>query len=380
MAPEEARSSSTPADVKGWRLRPRRVADDDEDDGKPQPPKEAPPPPAPKPKTDDKDKKPVEPKPKTAAEDHKDLKRARNDQWEDDPFGDKEKDKQSTAASSSTGSKEKEKDKDKAGNGDKGNNKWWQWPQEDNQQWSKDWDKGGSQQNKAGGGGGGRGRRGRGAGAGEEDAVGGTNMTEHLSLLYRMSLNSQQQLRTLVGSTTTTWLLRADHPVVVAALAAGAAYDGQVKASRRDAQVPTPMGSPHIHVFMALIEAAVATDPWKAPPEVRTLLRAALEVFQEASPDAVAKVISVFRVKATFQREGKQSTVKIAIGWDPLPPLVIAALEGPGLAYAMRKGLELFLESEGAEVKRGSAPASALERVAETNLRHLKKQTHEDWK
>ena len=82
-----------------------------------------------------------------------------------------------------------------------------------------------------------------------------------------------------------------------------------------------------------------------------------------------------WRAKEAFEKQGKPTLVKLTWAIDALHRVEIPGIEekGPQLAMKIKSILSQYLVATKEERKKGQPPRSELERVAQTQLRALKK-------
>jgi hypothetical protein len=207
---------------------------------------------------------------------------------------------------------------------------------------------------------------------GDGDEAGGV-AGQTAILLLKSSLQSQQLLRQAFAALLDTWLCPAQAAVCVSALAAGGDYDKKVK----EAGAGHGLGSPHTHIFIAVVAALGAEDKLKQPDrDFWKLVHKALTVKPQ---DYTALAFPHFRIKLTRGKGGgkgmevESDVCKISMAIDPLHPHEIEGINHTSteLACTIKKQFDAAIVTLGGERKAGQAPRGQLERLMETRLRRL---------
>ena len=76
------------------------------------------------------------------------------------------------------------------------------------------------------------------------------------------------------------------------------------------------VGPPHVHIFMAFLEALAEND--KVDLEAKAAFKAAVHILGEGGPEEVAEIVQHFTCKPAFKKEGEEQTMKLSWSFQPL--------------------------------------------------------------
>jgi hypothetical protein len=196
-----------------------------------------------------------------------------------------------------------------------------------------------------------------------------------VELLLKMALKNEQLLRDVAGTIWHTFLFPMDSGIVSAGRTAGSNYHEAVQENRALPQDEQKnLGSPHIHVWLAVVQFLVQLDlPSPLPMYLKTYYERYLVL---ATQEEVANTIRFIRLKPGFKDKsgGKQQLMKITWAVSHLDIDVGTLSDGstPRVVSLENLMLEVFAKCKGIR-KVGAAPKSEMERVAQKYLDVLTK-------
>ena len=191
----------------------------------------------------------------------------------------------------------------------------------------------------------------RGANSASVKPLGDAEVQDSINLLFKMSLSSQLQHRETAAILQQTFLVAAEHPVVLATEKAGKKYAEQAKAQPGESH-----GPPHLHKAYAFLEEMTNID--LTQPLLNQVL-AMMQAFQ--SQEVAHGFLPLFKVKVKVTFSAINSEHKETIKLE-------ASGEEEEISFNPFKVLKGCLNLMEGEFKLGMAPAGAMERAAQALL------------
>jgi len=205
----------------------------------------------------------------------------------------------------------------------------------------------------------------RGANSASVKPLGDAEVQDSINLLFKMSLSSQLQHRETAAILQQTFLVAAEHPVVLATEKAGKKYAEQAKAQPGESH-----GPPHLHKAYAFLEEMTNID--LTQPLLNQVL-AMMQAFQ--SQEVAHGFLPLFKVKPCYAKRTGPSKVKVTFSAVNSEHKETIKLETSGameqeeeISFNPFKVLKGCLNVMEGEFKLGMAPAGAMERAAQALL------------
>jgi hypothetical protein len=189
---------------------------------------------------------------------------------------------------------------------------------------------------------------------------------EILVAMAKLSLNSSQTLRHLVGCSLTTFLVDSSKACIVQSLSSSKLYDKTVREAGKGHQ----MGPPHLHVAASATEVFVADEKFK---EAFPLHHGLLEKFLgEAKKDknVILDSVSYFRVKPCFQKGEEEAKAKITFAINVFAD-IFGGSEPLCIPLELHSAFVKAIVFQEGERKFGPPPKSEVERAVERVLNKM---------
>ena len=187
-----------------------------------------------------------------------------------------------------------------------------------------------------------------------------------LNVMLRCTLSNSYLIRQLTGSIWLTYLSMAEQPLLAALLEVGPRYDAQV----REAGVGHGLSSPHLHVFMRMIEFL------KDALDVDPLRRGRLTWFwlhriepEEVAIEELGNYVLHMRARRCHVKKGEEKEQEAILSFAIS---ALATFETDGQQWHLQECLETSLKDLAMTKKVGPPPRSDLERQLEGWLKRVK--------